>query len=84
MCMLNIVGFWRYTLMYERYKNKTLSRMDIILNPGYTILDLPWLLMVIVTLILMPWRFFTTFLYLSKAHPHFPKLGKHIVRLIFL
>lgn len=53
----NLVGFWRYHLLYRRFKLGILSREDLVLNPIFTILDIPCLLLIIfITFLMPPWR----------------------------
>jgi hypothetical protein len=61
----NIVGFWRYSTLYRRYKLKILTRKDMITNPFYSLCDLPWLILCVILLVLGPWRFVFTFCKLS-------------------
>jgi hypothetical protein len=68
----NFVGFWRYSILYRRYLNKKLTRKDMILNPFYTLCDLPWLALCIILLIASPWRFLFTFWKMSRNIEHFP------------
>ena len=68
----NIVGFWRYSTIYRRYKLKTLTRKDMITNPFYTLCDIPWLILCALLLVAGPWRFIFTFCNLSKKVKHFP------------
>lgn len=51
----------------------------MIINPVLTVCDLPWLLLMIATLVLTPWRFLTTFRKVSAAHSHFPNDEMSIV-----
>jgi hypothetical protein len=67
----NVVGFWRYRMLYNRQQRKILTRMDLIMNPIYTIMDIPWLLLCILCLVGAPHRFFFTFLKLTAKITHF-------------
>ena len=60
-------------MIKARYDEKKLSRWDVIINPFLTIMDLPWLAMMLVCLVLAPHRFIFTFLTFSMNTPHFPK-----------
>jgi|LauGreDrversion4_2_1035121.scaffolds.fasta_scaffold45048_3 hypothetical protein len=69
---ISLIGFWRFRLIKARYDAKTLSRLDIISNSFLLFCDVPWLLLLGVTLILAPWRFLTTFLKIARVQTHFP------------
>ena len=57
-----------------------LTRRDLIINPLLTICDIPWVFMMAVTLVLIPWRFLTTFVKISKHQSHFPNCCMEVVR----
>lgn len=79
MLPLSLLGVWRYKMIKARYDANKLERMDMIINPLLTLCDLPWLLLMLVTLVLTPWRFFTTFRKLSAVYSHFPNDEMRIV-----
>lgn len=65
--VFNFVGFWRFRMMKHRRERGILTRKDIIMNPILTLLDIPCLLLMAIAIVIAPWRFFTTFRYLSLA-----------------
>eukprot|EP00347_Sterkiella_histriomuscorum_P012885 403366845 len=70
--ILNILPFWRYNLLYQRYKLEKLERDDLIINPFQAVRDLPVVGLVVLMCFIMPWRVFTTLRYLCQIHEHFP------------
>lgn len=74
---INILAVWRYPLLYRRYKAQNLKRNDLILNPIVAILDMPFLILFVLVLVIMPWRMYSYFK-LSKENPHFLHDGKYI------
>lgn len=76
----NVFGFWRFRMLKGRKDLGILTRRDLIINPLLTICDIPWVLMMAVTLVLIPWRFLTTFVKISKHQSHFPNCCMEVVR----
>lgn len=68
-------------MLYARYKAQTLTRKDIYLNPIWTICDLPWLFLTLITAVIAPWRLVTTYYYLSQVHRHFPLVDVKSIRI---
>ena len=64
----NILGIWRLPSMWEHRQH--LKQRDYLLNPFYIILDIPWVIFMVLTLVFTPHRLFFTYLFgLSKTHP---------------
>ncbi len=70
--ILNILPILRYGLLKHHYYTGTLTRKDLMINPFFFIIDMPWVLGILVISIITPWRLVTTYRYLIKHHEHFP------------
>lgn len=67
-------------MLKARKDANTLTRWEIIMNPLYTLCDIPCLLMMVATLVISPWRLLTTFRYLCQHHSHFPDNKVTVIR----
>ena len=73
---LNVLPVWRYSLMYRKRQQGSLTRKDLLINPFFFLIDLPYVLMFVVTIVIGPWRILTTYRHLCRHHDHFPNLSK--------
>lgn len=79
----NIIGVWRYCMMYRRIKSDRYSDWDLVWNPICTLLDLPLVCIFLMTIILSPFRI-VTFGYITYYHNHFYTYCKHIYILLMI